>query len=79
LLKCSERWKRKEELLNSISPRISEEIAIRKIPIVRNTTKQRNLSTLAYNNNCKWENQTTKGELRLQKSQNVAVCNSERL
>jgi hypothetical protein len=35
LLKCPERQKRRQELLNSKSPHINEERAIRKIPIVK--------------------------------------------
>jgi len=74
LLKCPERQKRREEFLNSKSPHISEERVIRKILIVKNATEQRNLSTLACNNKCKWENQSKKAELNLQECQNEAVC-----
>lgn len=79
LLKCPERQRRREEILNRKSPHINEERAIRNILIVKNVTEQRNLNTLASNNKCKWENQTKKAELRLQECQNKAVCKSERI
>jgi hypothetical protein len=78
-LKCPERQKRREELLNSKSPHINEERAIRKILIVKNATEPRNLGTLACNIKCKLENVTKRAELRLQESHKEAVCKSERL
>jgi hypothetical protein len=79
LLKYPERQERRKKFQNSKSLHINKARAIVKIIIVKYATEQRNLSTLACNNKCKWENQTTKGEMRLQKCQNEAICKSERL
>lgn len=44
-----------EKLLRSTWPHVSEKVAIKKKLTAKNDTQQRNLGTVAYNIECKWE------------------------
>jgi hypothetical protein len=65
LLKCPEKQRWREELLNNKWPHINEGIALRKKLAVKNATEKRNLCTLACKIKCKWENQMKKREMWL--------------
>jgi hypothetical protein len=55
----------RKELLNEW-PSMNDEIALRKLLAGNKVRELRNLGTLAYKIKCKWENQLTKTEPRLE-------------
>lgn len=60
LQKCPETQRWREEVMSREWPNINEEIAIRKILTVKNTTEQKILDNLAYQIKYKQENQAKK-------------------
>jgi hypothetical protein len=53
LLKCPERQRWREDLLDNKWPYIKEEIALRELLIVSKINEQRNWDTFAYKMKCK--------------------------
>jgi hypothetical protein len=55
LLKCPETLRWTEKILRNAWPHINEKVAIKKKKKKKNDTQERNLDTVAYNIECKWE------------------------